>query len=69
MIQLIKKALIKECIKLLQINDKEITEQEIIGKISRAKDNMQSADAYYRQHESNFREKKIAEVIKCIKKD
>ena len=63
-----QKTLIKECIKLLQINDKEITEQEIIGKISRAKDNMQSADAYYRQHESNFREKKIAEVYKMYQK-
>ena len=63
-----QKTLIKECIKLLQINDKEITEQEIMGKISRAKDNMQSADAYYRQHESNFREKKIAEVYKMYQK-
>ena len=33
-----QKTLIKECIKLLQINDKEITEQEIMGKISRAKE-------------------------------
>ena len=63
-----QKTLIKECIKILQINDKEITEQEIMGKISRAKDNMQSADAYYRQHESNFREKKIAEVYKMYQK-
>ena len=57
-----QKTLIKECIKILNINDKEITEQEIMGKISKAKDNMQSADAYYRENESNFREKKIAEV-------
>ena len=63
-----QKTLIKECIKILQINDKEITEQEIMGKISKAKDNMQSADSYYREHESNFREKKIAEVYKMYQK-
>ena len=63
-----QKTLIKECIKILNINDKEITEQEIMGKISKAKDNMQSADSYYREHESNFREKKIAEVYKMYQK-
>ena len=63
-----EKVLLKECIKSLQINDKEITEQEIMGKIGRAKDNMQSADSYYRQHESNYREKKIAEVYKMYQK-
>ena len=63
-----QKVLLKECIKSLQINDKEITEQEIMGKIGRAKDNMQSADSYYRQHESNYREKKIAEVYKMYQK-
>ena len=63
-----QKVLLKECIKQLQINDKEITEQEIMGKIGRAKDNMQSPDSYYRQHESNYREKKIAEVYKLYQK-
>lgn len=63
-----QKTLIKECIKFLEINDKEITEQEIMGKISRAKDNMKNADAYYREYESNFREKKIAEVYKMYQK-
>ncbi|WP_195986817.1 DNA helicase PcrA [Clostridium sp. D53t1_180928_C8] len=63
-----QKTLIKECIKILNINDKEITEQEIMGKISKAKDNMQSADSYYREHESNFREKKIAEVYAMYQK-
>ena len=63
-----QKTLIKECIKTLQISDKDITEQEIMGKISKAKDNMQSADSYYREHEGNFREKKIAEVYKMYQK-
>ena len=64
-----QKTLIKECIKLLQINDKENTEQEIIDKISKEKDNMKSADAYNRQHESNFKKRKLLKFIKCIKKD
>ena len=63
-----QKTLIKECIKSLQINDKDISENEIIGKISKAKDNMQNAEAYYREHEHNFREKKIAEVYKLYQK-
>ena len=63
-----QKVLLKECIKSLQINDKEITEQEIMGKIGRAKDNMKSPDSYYREHESNYREKKIAEVYRMYQK-
>ena len=63
-----QKTLLKECIKALQINDRDISEQEIMGKISRAKDSMLAPDAYYRQHESNFREKKIAEVYKMYQK-
>ena len=42
-----QKTLLKECIKALQINDRDISEQEIMGKISRAKDSMLSPDAYY----------------------
>ena len=63
-----QKTLVKECMKVLSINDKEITENEIMSKISKAKDNMQSADSYYREHEHNFREKKIAEVYKIYQK-
>lgn len=63
-----QKTLVKECMKVLSINDKEITENEIMSKISKAKDNMQSADSYYREHEHNFREKKIAEVYKMYQK-
>ena len=63
-----QKVLLKECIKALQVNDKEITEQEIMGKIGRAKDNMKSPDSYYRENEHNYREKKIAEVYKMYQK-
>ena len=63
-----QKMLVKECMKALGINDKDLTEQEIIGKISRAKDKMQSPESFMREHESNFREKKIADVYTMYQK-
>lgn len=63
-----QKTLIKECMKALNINDKDITEQEIMSKISKAKDNMQSPASFMREHESNFREKKIADVYEMYQK-
>lgn len=63
-----QKTLIKECIKALNINDKDISEQEIISKIGKAKDNMQSPAAFMRENESNFREKKIAEAYELYQK-
>lgn len=63
-----QKVLVKECMKALNINDKDLTEQEVIGKISRAKDSMQSPESFMREHESNFREKKIADVYAMYQK-
>ncbi|MGL4572232.1 MAG: DNA helicase PcrA [Clostridium sp.] len=63
-----QKTLLKESMKALSINDKDITLQEIMGKIGRAKDNMQSPSSFMREHESNFREKKIADVYEMYQK-
>lgn len=63
-----QKTLVTECMKALNINDKDIQQREILGKISRAKDNLQSAESYKRQHESNFRENKIADVYLMYQK-
>lgn len=63
-----QKVLVKECMKAIGINDKDLTEQEIIGKISRAKDGMQSPESFMREHEDNFREKKIADVYAMYQK-
>lgn len=62
------KTLIKECMKALNINDKDITEQEIMGKIGKAKDRMQSARSFKLENESNFRENKIADVYEMYQK-
>ena len=63
-----QKTLITECMKALQINDKDIDYREIVGKIGRAKDNLQSPASYMREHESNYREKKIADVYEMYQK-
>ncbi|MDD6794019.1 MAG: 3'-5' exonuclease [Clostridiaceae bacterium] len=63
-----QKTLITECMKALNINDKDITSKEIIGKIGSAKDKMQSAASFKREHESNYRENKIADVYVMYQK-
>lgn len=63
-----QKTLVKECMKTLNINDKDITEQEIMGKIGKAKDRMQSVRSFMLENEANFREKKIADVYEMYQK-
>lgn len=63
-----QKILVKECMKSLNINDKDITEQEILGKIGKAKDKMQSVRSFMLENEANFREKKIADVYEMYQK-
>ncbi|MDO5518812.1 MAG: UvrD-helicase domain-containing protein, partial [Clostridium sp.] len=63
-----QKTLIKECMKSVNINDKDITEQEIMGKIGKAKDRMQTARSFKLENESNFRENKIADVYVMYQK-
>lgn len=63
-----QKTLVKECMKAVNINDKDISEQEIISKIGKAKDRMQSSRSYKLEHESNFRENKIADVYEMYQK-
>lgn len=63
-----QKSLLKQCMQELNINDKEITEGEILNKIGKAKDNLTTPTQYKLQHESNFRENKIAEVYTLYQK-
>ena len=57
-----QKTLITDCMKKLNIDSKDIDHKEILGKIGRAKDRMQSPESYKREFESNYRENKIADV-------
>ncbi|WP_244835489.1 DNA helicase PcrA [Clostridium sp. BJN0001] len=63
-----QKVLIKDCMKILNIDDKDISQQEITSKISRAKDRMQTYKSYMIENEANFREKKIASVYEMYQK-
>lgn len=56
------KTLIKQCMKELDINDKEITDKEIINKIGDAKDKLISPEQFKKDNERNFRTNKIADV-------
>jgi len=49
-----QKTLIKECMKTLNINDKTNTDRSIIGKISDAKNIMQSPEAFKEQNSGDF---------------
>lgn len=56
------KTLVKQCMKELNINEKDITDSEIIGKISSAKNGMISAEQFKKENENDFRKNKIADV-------
>ncbi len=57
-----QKVLIKQCMEELNINDKDITDREIINKISGQKDILVSPEQFKRENEGNFRINKIADV-------
>lgn len=62
------KTLIKQCMKELNVNDKDITDSEILGKISASKNNMISSDEFKRENEGDFRQNKIADVYVLYQK-
>lgn len=57
-----QKILIKQCMKELEISDKEITEREIINKISAQKDILVTANQYKNEVISDYKLNKIADV-------
>ncbi|MHC6178615.1 DNA helicase PcrA [Clostridium sp. JNZ X4-2] len=63
-----QKVLIKQCMKELNINDKDITDREIISKISGQKDDLVPPEQFKRENEGNFRINKIADVYLLYQK-
>lgn len=63
-----QKSLVKQCVKELNINDKEIEDNEILSKIGKAKDALQSPAVYSREVQGNYREEKIASVYELYQK-
>ena len=63
-----QKALVKQCMKELDINDKDLTDKEIINKIGEQKDNLVSPDKYKKYNSGNYRTNKIADVYLLYQK-
>lgn len=63
-----QRVLIRDCMKELSINEKDITDREIIGKIGDAKDRLISAEEFKRTNSGNYRQNKIADVYLLYEK-
>lgn len=63
-----QKTLIKQCMKELNINEKDINEKEIVSKISSQKDRMISAEQFKSENQFNYRMNKIADVYVLYQK-
>jgi DNA helicase-2/ATP-dependent DNA helicase PcrA len=63
-----QKTLVKQCMKELNINEKDLDEKEIINKIGDAKDNMIGPDRYKREKQHDFRLNKVADVYVLYQK-
>ncbi|WP_291633093.1 DNA helicase PcrA [Clostridium sp.] len=63
-----QKSLIKQCMKELDINEKDLTDGEILGKISGAKNELISAKEYKKENENDFRKNKIADIYVLYQK-
>ncbi len=63
-----QKTLVKHVMKELEINEKDISENEILGSIGKAKDNLQSPSAYMRECEGNYRKEKVARAYELYQK-
>lgn len=58
----------KECIKELQIDNKEISERAALSEIGRAKDNLMNADIYAQTYKDDYRLAKIGALYKLYQK-
>jgi len=63
-----QKSLIKQCMKELDINEKDLADSEILGKISNAKNELISPEKYKKENESDFRKNKVADVYVLYQK-
>lgn len=63
-----QKTLVKHVMKELNINEKDIADNEIIGTIGKAKDNLMTATRFKRENEGDFRKNKIADAYLLYQK-
>ena len=63
-----QKALVKQCLKELNIDSKQFPEKAIIGQISNGKNEMLTPEAYEEKYCKDFYKAKVAEVYKLYQK-
>jgi len=63
-----QKSLIKQCMKELEINEKDLTDSEILSKISNAKNELITSEKYKKENESDYRKNKVADVYVLYQK-
>lgn len=63
-----QKTLVKECIKELNINDKDFDERYMLNKIGEAKDNLVSPEEFKKKNENNFKLNKVADLYLLYQK-
>ncbi|WP_234121738.1 DNA helicase PcrA [Clostridium hydrogenum] len=63
-----QKVLVKQCMKEININDKDITDKEVISKIGDAKDKLITAQQFKNQNSDNYKMNKIADVYLLYQK-
>lgn len=63
-----QKSLVSDCIKELDLNEKQYTPKGMLSAISKAKDKMISPDEYLLEFGNDYRNKKVADVYKLYQK-
>jgi len=63
-----QKVLVKQCMHELNINEKDITDREIINKIGSLKDELKTPERFKKENEHNFRMNKIADLYLLYQK-
>ncbi|KAA5808096.1 DNA helicase PcrA [Thermoanaerobacterium thermosaccharolyticum] len=63
-----QKSLVSDCIKELDLNEKQYTPKGMLSAISKAKDKMVSPDEYLLEFGNDYRNKKVADVYRLYQK-
>ncbi len=63
-----QQTLVKDCIKELNLNEKNFPYREVLSNIGRAKDELMEPDVYAKMNESDFRLSKMAKIYELYQK-
>ena len=63
-----QQSVIKECLKELNINEKNFPPKSMLGEIGRAKDELITTEVFTKMHQSDFRMSKVAKIYELYQK-